>query len=293
MSQITYRTYPTSTLLTTKRRVKVELGLSLTDTSKDELLDDLIAEASASIEGYCGRAFGRAAVTETLPGTGRTRLMITRTPVVTVTSVAYNDSTISSSEYVIEDADAGFLYRDDGWYWTVAQDAGALVPRYVPSLGINDYTVQYTGGYLLPGDDVHAATLTMATSTACLKDSGSNLPLLVAGDRITTAGWTLAANNRTMTVVSRTAAKVVVDSSALSGEASTDLNRTVTVRTLPRDLERACLDTVKTWYQGRTHDQNVVSKRVGDLELTYSATATQRTLPSSVQATLGPYRRHH
>ncbi len=291
MSQISIGTHPNTTALTTLRRVKVELGLSLTDTSLDELLDALVDEASQAIESYCGRAFGRAVVTETMPGTGRTRLVLTRTPVASVTSVVYNDSTISSSEYAVEDATAGFLYRDDGWYWTVSQDASDLVPRYVPSLPTNDYAITYTGGYLLPGDNLSLATLSIAASTDCVKDSASGFPLVVAGDRVTTAGWNTAANNRTMTVVSRTAAKVVVNSTVLVDEASTANPRTVTVRNLPADLERACVETVKAWYLGRTSDPRMTSKSVGDLSLSYSVTAGERALPSSVTKILSAYRR--
>jgi hypothetical protein len=291
MSQISIGTHPNTTALTTLRRVKVEMGLSLTDTSLDELLGALIDEASQAIESYCGRAFARAVVTETLSGTGRMRLMVSRTPVAAVSAVVYNDSTISSSEYAVEDGAAGFLYRDDGWYWTVSQDASDLVPRYVPSLATNEYAVTYTGGYLLPGDNLSLATLSITSSTDCVKDSASGMPLLVAGDRVTTAGWNNATNNRTMTVLSRTAAKVVVNSTVLVDEASTDQPRTLTVRNLPADVERACVETVKAWYLGRLRDPRVTAKSVGDLSLSFNAAANDRAIPASVTKILSAYKR--
>jgi len=293
VSRITVSTYPPATALTTLRRVKVELGLDLAGSTHDELLDDLIGEASAAIEAYCGRDFARATVTEVLPGTGRTLLQLTRTPVVSVSGVVYSSaSTIASSEYYVEDQEQGTLYRDSGWYWTVGETAEDLVPRYVPSQPMNDYSVTYVGGYLVPAQNLSAATLEISTSTACVKDSGSGFPTVVAGDRITTAGWTTAANNRTLTVVSGTAAKIVVDSTALTAEASTDRPRTVVLSNLPRDLERACVETVKAWYLGRQHDPAVTTKTVGPLSLSYSVTALQRDLPAAVSRIIAPYRRY-
>ncbi len=288
----TYVTHPSHTNLTTLRRVKVELGLDLSTNAKDELLTDLVAEASDAIGTYCGRDFPRAVVTETLPGTGRLRLMVRRTPLKAITSIVYADSTLDSTGYEVEDEDAGFVYREGGFYWTPVEDASQLVPHYAPSLGINEYTLTYTGGYLVPEDTVTAATLSILTSTESFNDSASGFPLLVPGDRITTAGWTNAANNGTHTVVSRTAAKIVVSTTSLVAEASTDQPRTVVCRDLPRDLERACVETVKAWYLGAQHDPAVSSKRVGDLELSYSGTALGRDLPANVTKILSAYRRH-
>ncbi|MDD5366925.1 MAG: phage head-tail connector protein [Gallionellaceae bacterium] len=289
---VTYVTHPSQTALTTLRRVKVELGLDLSTNSHDELLTALVADASDAIGSYCGRAFPRAELTETLPGTGRLRLILPRTPLKAITSIVYADSTLGSTSYSIEDEDAGFVYREDGFYWTPLEDASQLVPHYTPSLETQEYAVTYVGGYLLPEDTVTAATLSILTSTESINDSASGFPLLVPGDRITTAGWTNAANNGTHTVVSRTAAKIVVSTTSLVAEASTDQPRTVVCRDLPRDLERACVETVKAWYLGAQHDPTVSSKRVGDLELSYSVTALGRDLPANVMKLLSAYRRH-
>lgn len=293
---VTISTYPQHTDLTTLRRVKVELNLALTETTYDELLGNLIAEASEAVESHCHREFARAVVTESVGGSGRLRLVASRTPLVSVSSVVFDDSTVGSTDYSIEDADAGFLYREMGWYWTVPADAYDLVPKWSASMTVPDYVVTYAGGYLLPGDNLSSVTLSAATSTACIKDSASNLPLCAAGDRITLSGWTQGTNNnKSMTVVTRTAAKITVDSTSLTAEASTDIPRTLTVRQapygLPRDIERACLETVKAWYYARQHDPTVNNKQVGDLSLGYSVTAMERTIPASAQKLLAPYRR--
>ena len=119
--------------------------------------------------------------------------------------------------------------------------------------------------------------------------------MVAAGDRITLKGWATAGNNQTVTVSSRTAAKIVVTSTTLTAEASTDVARTLVVRQppygLPRAIERACVETVKAWWYQRQHDPAVSSKTVGDLSLTYSVTAGAESLPTPVKRILAPYRR--
>jgi len=287
---ITISTHPAHTRLTTLRRLKLELGLAQAGTTGDELLTALIDEATDAIETFCGRSFARAVVTESIPGTGRTRLMVSRTPVVAVSSIVRDTSTVSSSEYSIENANAGFIYREDGWYYTVTEQSADLVERVMPSLPILDYDVTYTGGYLLPEDDYVAATLSVLASTDSFNDSASGFPLVVAGDRITAAGWPTAANNRTHTVTSRTAAKIVV-TSTLAAEASTDVPRSLCVRTLPHDLERACVELCRSRYYQRQNDPAVSQKTVGDLSISYDGTAMHEALPASVTRLLKPYRK--
>lgn len=59
-----------------------------------------------------------------------------------------------------------------------------------------------------------ASTISTSSVDNSINDSGSNLPLVEAGDKITLSGFTAGAatNNQTVTVVSRTAAKIVVTS---------------------------------------------------------------------------------
>ena len=296
MGGITVTEYPQETDLTTLRRVKIELGLDLTTTTNDELLLSLITEASQAIEDYCHRDFSRATVKEITAGNGRVRLMLSRTPVAEIESVVRDDSTIASTNYSIEDAESGALYRETGWYWTVSEDARFLVPYSQASADHPEYEVTYTGGYLLPNDDYIATSLSILTSTASINDSTGALPLVAAGDRITLKGWSSASNNnKTVTVVSRTASKIVVSSTTLAAEASTDVARQLVVRQepygLPHDLERACVQTIKAWWYQRTHDPAVAGKQVGDLSLQYSVTAMAETLPPQVKRLLAPYRR--
>src|SRR5262245_45704435 len=97
-----------SLLLTTRNAVTTDLEIPLSDTSKDSIIDALIVDASDEIQ----REFQflcRQTYRETLPGYGSTRLMLSRTPIVSLSSVAHNSEPIT--DYVIENKEVGFLYR--------------------------------------------------------------------------------------------------------------------------------------------------------------------------------------
>jgi hypothetical protein len=73
--------------LTTVARAVLELGI--TDAAQQILLADHIAEATSMIEAYCNRTFTRATVTERVANSGTSILMISRTPIISVTSVSF------------------------------------------------------------------------------------------------------------------------------------------------------------------------------------------------------------
>lgn len=145
---ITVVTPATSRDLTTLSQVREVLpGLSASDESWIQSF--LISAASRAVEDYCQRIFARETVQETVAGYGDAWLMLSRVPVVSVSSITYLGDTIT--DYTIEDPDAGLLYRENGWEWTT-QMRWHLTGHPMPRSEIPRYTVQYTAGYLLPGD---------------------------------------------------------------------------------------------------------------------------------------------
>ena len=154
------------------------------------------------------------------------------------------------------------------------------------------YTVTYTAGYLLPDDDMSSQTISASAVDNSFNDSARGFPLLVAGDTIETSGFTNAGNNGVFTVVSRTASKVIV-SATLTTEAAAASNKSFIVRTLPRDLERAAIDTVKAWYLSRKRDTTILTKKIGDLQITYQGNNFKPgpRLPEAIQELLKPWKR--
>lgn len=183
---VTVSSASTSYDLTTLDTVKNELGLS--STASDIALSLMIQQASDFISRYTGRTFARETVVETLPANGEPNLVLSRTPVVSVAGISYAGSTISSTTFSVDDADAGILFNKVGWKDTTIYNQN--INLHPSRFGRRDYAVTYTAGYVLPGS--------------------------------------------------------------------------TSARTLPYDIERACIDMVKTSYLQRQDDPSVKARKVGD-----------------------------
>jgi hypothetical protein len=141
---------PAETKLTTVERVKLELGI--TDTDSDALLGFKIDEASSDIELHIPRKLSRVTLTETFwhaadarwNGSARCSpglefLKLHRVPVAEIVSVTLDGAAIDSSGYRM-DSEQGLLYRLDGsacpgwWSWS------------------RDIVIVHKAGFLLPGE---------------------------------------------------------------------------------------------------------------------------------------------
>jgi uncharacterized phiE125 gp8 family phage protein len=96
--------------LTTKTKVKNYLGIS--GTTHDDLLDELIKNASASIERFCNRSFEEDDYTEYFDTTkGFNKLFLRNYPVASLTSVKYRSGTwgaitwesLNVNDYILND----------------------------------------------------------------------------------------------------------------------------------------------------------------------------------------------
>lgn len=164
---ITITVPATETRLTTLERVKAELGV--TDTTDDAVLEGMLDRASSAIADETRRVFGVHTVTETLDGTGSRLLGLSRTPIIAVSAVLEDGTAIT--DYSIEDAGAGALYRANGWgrsgglrmWGTEAFSSGYILPGYQDLR----YSVTYQAGYILPAEA--SPTLPGAVEQACLE----------------------------------------------------------------------------------------------------------------------------
>lgn len=164
---ITVVTPAAAARLTSLARVKAELGL--TDDTDDAVLEPMIDRASSAISRETRRTFGVETVTETIDGSGSRLLGLTRTPIVSVSAVTEDGTTIT--DYSVEDAEAGALYRPVGWgrsggmrmWGTEAYASGYILPGYQDQR----YSVTYQAGYTLP--EQSSPTLPGAVEQACLE----------------------------------------------------------------------------------------------------------------------------
>ncbi len=100
--------------LTTKEKVKSYIGIS--DSASDTVIDMLIDQATAFIEGYCGgRKFKSQNYIDYVDTRGTDRLFFEQYPVTALTEVAYRGGTITSPTWTVYDANNYMLYAKAGY----------------------------------------------------------------------------------------------------------------------------------------------------------------------------------
>ena len=271
---ISILTAPKSTQLTLLATVKTELGVS--GSTDDALIGRLIDQAGSVAKAYANRPFFRAQFSEQLRSSRSTRMTLSRLPVLQLDAITYDGGAETVSEYVIENAESGFVYLSTGFSTT-----GSPV----------DWVFSYKAGELLPGDDVASTSVNVASADNSYNDVATipALPAnLVAGDKITVAGYTNdAENDGIKTVVSATAAKIIVEETLVVEAEGNAI--TMAVRNLPEDIERTAIDLVKLWYQTRKQDASLSSLKVGPVEKKMSTGAVPT---KNILMGLAPYRVH-
>jgi len=136
----------------------IKEDLNITGGTEDDELYRVLDQASAFIVKYTGRKFARETVTELLEGTNSPILLLERTPIVTITTITDNGTAIGSTEYFIEDADVGTLFRQVGWRKDKFYHPNTI-DLFPTSWAKHNWSVTYCGGFVLPeqsstdGDD--------------------------------------------------------------------------------------------------------------------------------------------
>lgn len=295
---ISVSTIASKRALTSRARVQAELGI----TTDGALLDALIDQATAAVESYCRRTFAREVLTETLPGFGDVHLQLSRRPLISVATVTGDSGTQTITDYSIADRDQATLYRQAGWAWTSQVAAGLTGWQTWPGAGIPianseepTFSVTYTAGYIVPSQYLlGVTTISAATADNSFNDSASALPsLLKAGDVISVSGMATAANNGRFVVSGTpTTSKIVVTASLTTeaaGAACYMSFEPVPGARRMDDVEKACVETVKSWYLARKDSGSVVEKQAGPMRLRYADAFAGSSLPGSAVGLLRPW----
>jgi hypothetical protein len=130
-----------------------DLMLMLGATASSCGMDLSLTQATQWAETYLGYPLGRQVYQETLAAYGTRKLMVDRTPLRGVQRLFDSTDTgsateLTSTEYRLQDPEAGFIERDAGWRWT-AQTAVALT-TYIPvGSETRPWLVVYEAGYTL------------------------------------------------------------------------------------------------------------------------------------------------
>lgn len=130
--------------LTTLSAVRTQLKIS--GTGEDEYLQEQIKNVSAIICTYLNiatatdgsRTLARQTITETFRKEGHGKLLLSRYPATSITSVVEDGVTLDPSNYEL-DGSTGTLQRlndDEPWVWSCRK-----------------IVVTYVAGYVMPGED--------------------------------------------------------------------------------------------------------------------------------------------
>jgi len=138
--------------LSTYATLATELGGGV--TSVDPRLPRLLSAASDAIRKHLNRPLMHysSAHTELVAGYGTNRLVLSRAPVLSITSVTLSDgSEVDADEYSVEDSETGLVYRDTGWPFT-GLTRSLLPPQadLLPGSEKRSITVIYAGGWVTP-----------------------------------------------------------------------------------------------------------------------------------------------
>lgn len=149
-------------LTTTGALRALVFGATTTSTAQDAQLALHIRRASRWAATYVGQPLTVQSYQETLSGFGGRKLRLERTPLRAVARLldgtdSCGSTLILSSDFRVDNADAGFLSRDQGFIWQPLLEAAsfdAAVPlSMTPRSGeeTKPWTVDYVAGYTYDG----------------------------------------------------------------------------------------------------------------------------------------------
>jgi Phage gp6-like head-tail connector protein len=148
---VTVTVPPTTTKLIALADLKALLGIA--DSAHDTLLGNIIQRGSDAIARFCNCVFAQRTVIETLPGPGGQLLKLKFSPIVTLTSIAFDGATVDPDTYTLTEPEAGIVFCESYWAYTGHKYS---------------YAATYTHGYNLP-DMAGADTLPHDIQQAALE----------------------------------------------------------------------------------------------------------------------------
>lgn len=253
---------------------RVKARLNVTGSALDETLGELIDEASGAIAALFDDPLVRQSYRQALGSHCRTRIQISRLP-VDPDSVAVTFDGVSVTDYSIEDAAHGWLYRAGGWgRWY------GVAPGEDPERRI---LVTYKAGYIPQASVPTAGAVTTWTASvafprgAWVRPSSADLtPLLME----CTAAGTSGATEPEWPA----AGVAVVDGGA------TWIARQA--QELPKVIRQAAFSTTRSLYLGETQRSPGLSgwTAAGGVSESYFATHTAEFFPPSTKLALLQWR---
>lgn len=238
--------------------------------SDDVFLGSLIDRVTSYIEMKCRRKFGREVVTETFNGNSRTTLAISNLPVMNLGALTLSGVTVATTEYeIFKDGSSGLIFMETGWAENKPTARGIeVIPLLQP--GDDDYSLIYTYGFLLPGDNLITGVSITSNISGTFTLASGKWPLFVDGDKVTFTGFSDSGLNDEFTIASRdTDLQITVDETPSATEVGSGI--AFDCQTLPEELEQVAIQLVNSWFKGRKRDTAKKSEKIGDWAATFGA----------------------
>lgn len=146
-------TSPDEQYTTTGAAALEMFGATSVSTSEFGRIDSLITRASRWADNYVGFPLSAKIYAETIPGFGGRRLMLSRIPIRGISKI-YDSTSTGATDYStqirVEDDQAGFLSRDEGFAWTALQ-IDSIAESVMPDSETRPWYVIYEAGYSFAG----------------------------------------------------------------------------------------------------------------------------------------------
>lgn len=157
--------------LITLADLKTWLGITSVDAARDSRLEMYINTISTAIETYCNRKFKSATYTsEKYQATDEQELILKNYPVTSITSLTYNDDTLTEADEDFElDEDTGILFREEGWAKT---GYGNYLSGKI-DFPERNITVTYVAGYSTIPEDLKMVCYEACSNLYDLKAAGA------------------------------------------------------------------------------------------------------------------------
>lgn len=124
------------------------------NTTQDGLLQILLDWAIAFVESYTGRTFDSDEYEEYIDGNAQREIILDHYPVTELTSIEYDNWTLSTPDREDVDVDS----------YKLIPKSGRILLTFCLIRGFQNYKVTYTAGYATAPDDLKMATLKLAAT---------------------------------------------------------------------------------------------------------------------------------
>ena len=131
--------------LTTVAKLKQQA--QIVGETEDGWLEDLCLQATEELERFCNRIFRWRTVTESLPSSGGSELLLSCRPIVELTGIAFQGIADDVTGVLVTDPEAGIIFRRSGFGSTRPLET-FMVAQSSPYSAAPDWAVDYTGGFV-------------------------------------------------------------------------------------------------------------------------------------------------